>query len=103
MSAAKESDLLGHTRVSQFFALLDFCMPACLGTRKEFNKTFNHPIIKGRDLDATEKEVKRGKEASEKFTAVRLPCSVTTHSDDRALRYARLLAAGQRRHASSHQ
>ncbi|KAL1498820.1 hypothetical protein AB1Y20_014123 [Prymnesium parvum] len=54
--------------LSEFFALVDFCIPGCLGTRKEWTRTCGSKIKKMRELDATEKEVEAGKQASDHFT-----------------------------------
>lgn len=59
-----------QNQLSEFFALLDFCMPNCLGTAKEFNKAYGRPIERARDLRATDKDKERGTEASAKFGAI---------------------------------
>jgi DNA repair and recombination RAD54-like protein len=48
--------------LSEYFALLSFANPGLLGTRNDFRKNFELPILKGRDADADEKDVKKGEE-----------------------------------------
>ena len=53
--------------LNEFYALLSFCMPRCLGEVKDFRKQFANPIGKARDLDATDKEKERGAAADERL------------------------------------
>uniref|UniRef100_A0A7S3APU5 DNA repair and recombination protein RAD54-like n=1 Tax=Haptolina ericina TaxID=156174 RepID=A0A7S3APU5_9EUKA len=55
--------------LKEFHALIDFCIPQCLGDTKAFNKTFGRPIERARDVGATDKELTRGKEANDLFNA----------------------------------
>lgn len=48
--------------LSEYFALLNFANPNYLGTRVEFRKQFEIPILRGRDADGTEEERKKGDE-----------------------------------------
>lgn len=48
--------------LSEYFALLNFSNPGLLGTRSHFRKEFEIPILRGRDADATEKEIAEGQE-----------------------------------------
>jgi DNA repair and recombination protein RAD54 and RAD54-like protein len=48
--------------LSEYFALLNFANPGYLGTRQEFRKQFEIPILRGRDADATEKDLEKGNE-----------------------------------------
>ncbi|KAH3680777.1 hypothetical protein WICMUC_000128 [Wickerhamomyces mucosus] len=48
--------------LSEYFALLNFANPGLLGTRNDFRKNFEIPILKGRDADSDDKEVKKGEE-----------------------------------------
>lgn len=53
---ARKNDL------TEYYSLLSFVIPGSLGTRAEFRKKFELPILRGRDADATEKD----REASER-------------------------------------
>lgn len=48
--------------LSEYFALISFANPELLGTRLEFRKRFEIPILRGRDADASEADRKRGDE-----------------------------------------
>ena len=54
----------------EFHSLLDFCIPNCLGSVDAFRKAYANPIMKMRDAHATEKELARGAEANDAFTAM---------------------------------
>ena len=47
----------------EYFSLVHFVNEGQLGTAGEFRKRFETPILRGRDGDATEEAVKRGREA----------------------------------------
>ncbi|BGP40059.1 DNA-dependent ATPase protein rad54 [Rhodotorula kratochvilovae] len=49
--------------LDEYFSLLNFCNPGYLGTKQEFHKQFELPILKGRDGDASDKQKERGDEA----------------------------------------
>ncbi|GAA6057597.1 hypothetical protein JCM3770_005404 [Rhodotorula araucariae] len=49
--------------LDEYFSLLNFCNPGYLGTKQDFHKQFELPILKGRDGDATDKQKERGDEA----------------------------------------
>ncbi|GAA6027113.1 hypothetical protein JCM8097_002400 [Rhodosporidiobolus ruineniae] len=53
--------------LNEYFSLLDFCNPGYLGTKVEFHKKYELPILKGRDGLATDKEQERGAEASKEL------------------------------------
>lgn len=48
--------------LSEYFSLLNFANPGYLGTRNDFRKNYENSILKGRDADATDSEVKKGQE-----------------------------------------
>lgn len=48
--------------LSEYFSLLNFANPGLLGTRAEFRKNYELDILKGRDADATDDQVKKGEE-----------------------------------------
>ncbi|KAI1261986.1 DNA repair protein rhp54 [Xylariaceae sp. FL1019] len=48
--------------LSEYFALISFANPGLLGSRLEFRKRYEIPILRGRDADASEKDRERGDE-----------------------------------------
>ncbi|KAF2198305.1 helicase swr1 [Delitschia confertaspora ATCC 74209] len=48
--------------LSEYFALLNFANPNYLGTRQEFRKQYEIPILRGRDADGTDEDRKKGDE-----------------------------------------
>ncbi|KWU43070.1 hypothetical protein RHOSPDRAFT_35330 [Rhodotorula sp. JG-1b] len=46
--------------LKEYFSLLNFCNPGSLGNDTDFHKTYEMPILKGRDALATDKEKERG-------------------------------------------
>lgn len=46
--------------LSEYFSLLSFANPGYLGSRAEFRKNFENAILRGRDADASDDEVKKG-------------------------------------------
>ncbi|KAK0724830.1 P-loop containing nucleoside triphosphate hydrolase protein [Lasiosphaeris hirsuta] len=56
--------------LSEYFALISFANPDLLGTRLEFRKRFEIPILRGRDADAAETERKRGDECLRELLAI---------------------------------
>jgi DNA repair and recombination RAD54-like protein len=56
--------------LSEYFALISFANPDLLGTRLEFRKRFELPILRGRDADASEADRKRGDECLSELLAI---------------------------------
>lgn len=57
--------------LSEYFSLLNFANPNYLGTRNDFRKNYEIPILRGRDADGTDADVQKGKEKlSELLTLV---------------------------------
>ncbi|KAF2739506.1 hypothetical protein EJ04DRAFT_484401 [Polyplosphaeria fusca] len=48
--------------LSEYFTLLNFANPGYLGTRNEFRKQFENPILRGRDADGTDADRQKGDE-----------------------------------------
>ncbi|KXT14181.1 hypothetical protein AC579_2453 [Pseudocercospora musae] len=48
--------------LSEYFALLDFANPGYLGTRQEFRKQYEIPILRGRDAAGTDADRQKGDE-----------------------------------------
>lgn len=48
--------------LSEYFALLNFANPGYLGTRQDFRKQFEIPILRGRDAAASDADVAKGNE-----------------------------------------
>lgn len=48
--------------LSEYFSLLDFANPGILGSRSEFHKTYEIPILRGRDADGTDEQQQKGNE-----------------------------------------
>jgi DNA repair and recombination RAD54-like protein len=48
--------------LSEYFSLLNFANPNYLGTRNEFRKKYELPILRGRDADGTEVDRQKGDE-----------------------------------------
>ncbi|AJS24673.1 Rad54p [Saccharomyces cerevisiae YJM1381] len=56
--------------LSEYFALLSFSNPGLLGSRAEFRKNFENPILRGRDADATDKEIAKGEAQLQKLSTI---------------------------------
>ncbi|PGH00325.1 hypothetical protein AJ79_08256 [Helicocarpus griseus UAMH5409] len=56
--------------LSEYFSLLNFANPNILGTRSEFHKRFEMPILRGRDADGTDDDRKKGDERVAELLAV---------------------------------
>ncbi|KAI9758548.1 MAG: DNA repair protein rhp54 [Chaenotheca gracillima] len=48
--------------LSEYFSLLNFANPNLLGTKNDFRKNYELPILKGRDADGTDEDRKKGDE-----------------------------------------
>ena len=48
--------------LSEYFALLNFANPDYLGTRSDFRKKYEIPILRGRDADGTDVDQQKGNE-----------------------------------------
>ena len=48
--------------LSEYFSLLNFANPGYLGTRQEFRKQYEIPILRGRDAAGSDKDVEKGTE-----------------------------------------
>ncbi|KAF6257532.1 P-loop containing nucleoside triphosphate hydrolase protein [Scenedesmus sp. NREL 46B-D3] len=71
LASAKRRLLMSGTPIqndlSEFHAVFDLACPGLLGDLKAFNKTYEGPIQRGRDADATEKQVTLGLERMEQL------------------------------------
>ena len=56
--------------LSEYFSLLNFANPELLGTRLEFRKNFEIPILKGRDADGSERDVLKGVEKLKELATI---------------------------------
>lgn len=56
--------------LSEYFALLNFSNPGLLGTRSDFRKNYENPILLSRDADATDDQIKKGEEQLQKLSYV---------------------------------
>ncbi|CAG9980770.1 unnamed protein product [Clonostachys byssicola] len=50
--------------LTEYFSLISFANPGLLGSRLEFRKRYELPILRGRDADASEADRKRGDECT---------------------------------------
>ncbi|TKA30417.1 DNA repair protein rhp54 [Salinomyces thailandicus] len=56
--------------LSEYFALLTFANPGYLGTRQEFRKQFEIPILRGRDAAGSDADVEKGTERLNELLAL---------------------------------
>lgn len=56
--------------LTEYFSLTSFANPDLLGSRLEFRKRFEIPILRGRDADASESDRKRGDECTSELLGV---------------------------------
>lgn len=56
--------------LTEYFSLTSFANPGLLGSRLEFRKRFEIPILRGRDADASESDRQRGDECTSELLGV---------------------------------
>lgn len=56
--------------LSEYFALLNFSNPGLLGSRSDFRKNFETPILRGRDSEATEDEVAKSNQKLKQLSEI---------------------------------
>ncbi|KAG9251695.1 P-loop containing nucleoside triphosphate hydrolase protein [Emericellopsis atlantica] len=56
--------------LTEYFSLISFANPNLLGSRLEFRKRFELPILRGRDADASEADRKRGDECTTELLGI---------------------------------
>mmetsp|Transcript_26300 Transcript_26300/g.43079 ORF Transcript_26300/g.43079 Transcript_26300/m.43079 type:complete len:716 (+) Transcript_26300:238-2385(+) len=56
--------------LEEFFNMIEICNPGMLGTRGEFRKEYENPIMQGRDALATQEDQKKGVDASKKLSDI---------------------------------
>ncbi|ODA77134.1 hypothetical protein RJ55_07652 [Drechmeria coniospora] len=56
--------------LTEYFSLTSFANPGLLGSRLEFRKRFEIPILRGRDADASEADRKRGDECTAELLSI---------------------------------
>ncbi|KAI7463817.1 DNA repair protein, partial [Hortaea werneckii] len=56
--------------LSEYFALLNFANPGYLGTRQEFRKQYEIPILRGRDAAGSDADVQKGTERLNQLLAM---------------------------------
>lgn len=56
--------------LTEYFSLISFANPGLLGSRLEFRKRFELPILRGRDADASEADRKRGDECTTELLGI---------------------------------
>lgn len=68
-SVLTESRVIVQNDLKEYFSLLNFCNPGSLGNDTDFHKTYEMPILKGRDALATDKEKERGDAAMKELAS----------------------------------
>ena len=46
--------------LDEFYSMVHFANPELLGSEKEFHRQYQRPILRGREPDATDKDVEKG-------------------------------------------
>ena len=59
-----------QNHLDEFYAMVSFCNPGVLGTRGEFRRKFENPILASREPDATSSERKKGNERQTELSAI---------------------------------
>ncbi|BFZ56889.1 DNA-dependent ATPase protein rad54 [Savitreella phatthalungensis] len=67
--------------LSEYFSLINFANPDLLGSRAEFRKTYEIPILRGRDADATELDVQKGEEKLRELGTIVNPFNIRRTND----------------------
>lgn len=60
----------------EYYSLVDFVNPGLLGNAQEFRRTYENPIAKGRDRDASEVQQAKGKEREQMMIASVARCLI---------------------------
>lgn len=63
--------------LSEYFSLLNFANPSLLGTRMEFRKQYELPILRGRDAAGTDADQKKGNERLAELSSTNMSSSAT--------------------------
>ncbi|PSC67575.1 hypothetical protein C2E20_8771 [Micractinium conductrix] len=56
--------------LSEFFAMFNTACPGLFGTVADFRKVYEHPILAGRDSNATDKQLEKGTAAQQQLVAL---------------------------------
>lgn len=67
--------------LSEYFSLLNFANPGLLGSRSEFRKNYELDILKGRDADATDEQVKVGSKKLQELSQIVGPLIIRRTND----------------------
>eukprot|EP00049_Salpingoeca_infusionum_P015532 m.303442 g.303442 ORF g.303442 m.303442 type:complete len:779 (+) comp15893_c0_seq5:229-2565(+) len=60
----------------EYYSLVEFCNPGLLGSSSEFRKRFENHILRGRDGDATDKEIEMGAQKLKEMAAIVNRCVI---------------------------
>ena len=77
---AKRRVLLSGTPIQndllEYFSLVHFVNAGILGTASEFRRRFENPILRGRDADATDADITKGKERLQELALLVNKCII---------------------------
>ncbi|KAI9887515.1 MAG: helicase [Watsoniomyces obsoletus] len=59
-----------QNNLSEFFAMVDMVNPGALGGRYRFKKRYEEPIIRSRQPEASEEDIRRGEESSQRLAEI---------------------------------